>query len=491
MAVYRARAADSQTRIAAHVGWTHVDLATGRYREAIERLRSVSTEGESNSDWHAALADALAEVGEYDDALAHGRRALALAADNVHARYRLARLLERLGRRDEAVALYEWFDKLLHDHLPERADELTDAGRGFYRYSVLTRHENLKDRCRYVLQEVYQEAYEFVDSRYWPARLAAAELMLEKHNLNEATSDLRRVLQANGKATGAYVGLAAAALENWNFDEAEKQANKALEVNPRCAAALLALGRTRMLERRYEQAEKVARQMLATNPRDIEGLALLAAAQLRSDQPEAAAATAKRLEAFAPHSAALHFELGYWLSAGRQYADSERELRAAIAADPTWPEPRTELGLLLMQSGDERGARRELEAAWQLDSFNHQTFNVLGLLDELEKFATYDAGPFTLRYDPAEDSAALPFMARRLKGIYSDVTKLFGFEPTQKTTIEIFPQHSRFSVRITGRPWIHTVGACTGPIIAIDAPREGASIAPYNWASTLRHEFSH
>ncbi|MFO0973163.1 MAG: hypothetical protein U1A27_06980 [Phycisphaerae bacterium] len=50
--------------------------------------------------------------------------------------------------------------------------------------------------------------------------------MLEKHNLNEATSDLRRVLQANGKATGAYVGLAAAALENWNFDEAEKQANK-------------------------------------------------------------------------------------------------------------------------------------------------------------------------------------------------------------------------------------------------------------------------
>ncbi|MFO0973162.1 MAG: hypothetical protein U1A27_06975 [Phycisphaerae bacterium] len=48
-----------------------------------------------------------------------------------------------------------------------------------------------------------------------------------------------------------------------------------------------------------------------------------------------------------------------------------------------------------MQSRTAPRSKRELEAAWQLDSFNHQTFNVLGLLDELEKFATYDAGPFT------------------------------------------------------------------------------------------------
>src|SRR5215470_1623149 len=469
---YRQIAARPATRIAAHVGWTDVDDQRGRYREAIERLRSVESEGQSSSDWHAALASMLEQVGDYDAAIQHGRKALEIADDNCKARAELGELLERLGRRDEAIEVYAWFERLLQDHLPERAEDLTYAGRGFYRYSVLTRHENLKERCKYVLQEVFQEAFDFVDSRYWPARLAAADLLLEKHNTTEAADDFKRILESNPKAADAYVGLAVAALEDWNFDEVERRATMALDINPNSVPALMALGRCRMLERKYGDAEQAARRILMVNPRAIDGLSLLAVAQLRSEKRSESAETVRQLEKIVPKSALLHFEMGFWLSAARQYRDAEAEFKKAIDFDPTWVDPRTEMGQMYMQSGDEASARRVLEASWNLDSFNHQTFNVLELLDELEKFARHDTTHFSLRFDPQEDAVIVPFFSARLERVYGDVTKEFSAVPTTQTAIEIFPAHSRFSVRIAGRPWIATMGACTGPVIAMDAPRK-------------------
>lgn len=488
---YRELAKDASMRIDAHVGWTDVDDARGRYREAIERLRGVESEGAKSSDWHTVLAAMLSRLGEYDDAIAHWKRALELSEGNFRARAELGRLYEELGRRQEAIDTYARFDKVAHDALPDRAEDLMWTGRGFYRYSVLTRNENLKDRCKYVLQDVYQEAFEFVDSRYWPARQAAAELLLEKHNTAEAAEDFKTILKANPNAAEAHAGLAAAAVENWDFDKAEEEANASLNINPNSVAALVALGHTRMLERRYSAAEEVAERILKVNPRSVPGLALLAAAQLRGEKADAAASTEKRLAAIAPKSAALHFELGFWLSAARQYSEAEREFLKAIESDPTWPEPRTELGLMYMQSGDEPGARRILEASWNLDSFNQQTFNVLELLDQIERFAVHQTPHFAIKYDDKQDAVIAPYFAERLAKIYDDVTQEFQAVPTTQTAIEVFPAHSEFSVRISGRPWIHTMGACTGPVIAMDAPRKTGAMSLFNWERVLRHEFTH
>ena len=58
--------------------------------------------------------------------------------------------------------------------------------------------------------------------------------------------------------------------------------------------------------------------------------------------------------------------------------------------------------------------------------------------------------------------------------------------------IEVFPTHDAFSVRTTGSPWIGTVGASTGRVIAMVAPRNGKhTMGAYNWAQVLRHEFTH
>ncbi len=61
-----------------------------------------------------------------------------------------------------------------------------------------------------------------------------------------------------------------------------------------------------------------------------------------------------------------------------------------------------------------------------------------------------------------------------------------------KTQIEVFPTQDEFAVRTTGAPWLPTVGASTGRIIALVAPRTGEkTMGAFNWSQVLRHEFTH
>ncbi len=85
-------------------------------------------------------------------------------------------------------------------------------------------------------------------------------------------------------------------------------------------------------------------------------------------------------------------------------------------------------------------------------------------------------------------------MPEKLEEIHATVSSRFDFEPPQKTTIEVMPDHRRFAVRITGMPWIHTVAACTGPVIALEVPREGRMsehLGLFDWPRVIQHEYTH
>src|SRR5205085_48977 len=79
-----------------------------------------------------------------------------------------------------------------------------------------------------------------------------------------------------------------------------------------------------------------------------------------------------------------------------------------------------------------------------------------------------------------------------LESIHKEVCNIFKHEPPVKTYIEVFPGHDAFSARITGSPWIGTVGASTGRVIALCTPRKGENtMGSYNWSQVLRHEYTH
>jgi cellulose synthase operon protein C len=180
------------------------------------------------------------------------------------------------------------------------------------------------------------------------------------------------------------------------------------------------------------------------------------------------------------------------LGAMRQYPRAAQHFKIAIERAPWWTAPRNGLGLLYTQSGDEDEARVTLDAAHALDPFNLATTNYLRLLDDLAKFARSETDHFIVFYDAQADPVIPEYFGEYLESIYKDVCGNFHHEPKVKTYIEVFPTHDAFSVRTTGSPWIGTVGASTGRVIALVSPRKGKlTMGTFNWAAVLRHEFTH
>lgn len=473
---------------------SEIDRQFGTISEAIARLQTVEKIGRQTAAWNACLAGLLAEVGRYQEAIDHNRRALELNGDDFRARCQLGRLYELLGRPDAALKAYDPFEGLMTDGpLPDRPEDLADLGRGFYRLSVLKRHANLADRTRHVLTEVYQEAFDVIDRQYWPARLAAAELLLEKHNLNEACSDFEAICQQNARVPDAHAGLARIALEENKIELAELAALDALECNPSHVPSLLIMAQVRLVDDLAGDAVICARRALETNPNSVEALALLTAAAIRSGDKAAAQSARQRAAEINPRPALLHHALGVQLAAERQFDEARGQFLKAIEFDQIWPAPRIELGLLYMETGEEALARQALDAAFKLDSFDDRVHGVLALLDQIEKFARLDTAHFTVKYDEAADGVIAPYFAETLERMFTGICETYGAKLDKSTIVEVFPDHMSFSLRTAARPFIATIGACTGPVIVMSAPRRTASsvFGAANWANVLRHEFTH
>jgi len=483
----------AKKRASARLAAAQTLIRLGRYEEA---QSTIGDPGESDAAGRVLMAQVARLLGRYDEAINLLREAIAIDSDHAAARRMLGQMFEMLGRRDEAVEAFGWFNERITKMgaLPPNAAWLTDAAIGFMRYSVLTQ-THVADRTKYVLHDMLQQAYGRLDRSYWPARIAAGDLLREKFSNGEddgSVSDYTAALRINEHLCEAFVGLGWVRLESWNFEAVEKQAEKALAVNDRFPPALHLLASKLVIERRYKQAEAVCDRALALNKNDLEALSIKsAAAACRYDQ-SLVDALELRVARINPKCARYYQWLGDALGGIRQYAASEAAYRKAIELEPTNANARAELGLMYMQWGEESQAREAMEGAWVLDQFNQRTKFTLDLLDSLEQFDTYETAHFIVKSDPAKDPGLAETVGLYLEEIYEDLIADYEYPLKKKTIIELFPTSKSFAVRITGKPWIHTVGACTGRVIALASPhkRPGSS-GTYNLARVLKHEFTH
>jgi tetratricopeptide (TPR) repeat protein len=100
-----------------------------------------------------------------------------------------------------------------------------------------------------------------------------------------------------------------------------------------------------------------------------------------------------------------------------------------------------------------------------------------------------------IRVDGQVDRILGRYMAEFLEDEYPALVRQFGFEPPARTQFEVFHNgkglqaHQWFSARLVGLPWVQTIGASTGMIVALASPT--AVDQPFNWARVLKHEFIH
>ena len=111
-------------------------------------------------------------------------------------------------------------------------------------------------------------------------------------------------------------------------------------------------------------------------------------------------------------------------------------------------------------------------------------------------YATIETEHFVIKFDRAQDELLAEYAAKYLEDeVYPQLVKKFGFQPEGKSLFEIFSRakntdgHGWFSARMVGLPYIGTVGACAGRMVAMQSPNDARQ--KFNWSRVLRHEFVH
>jgi hypothetical protein len=104
---------------------------------------------------------------------------------------------------------------------------------------------------------------------------------------------------------------------------------------------------------------------------------------------------------------------------------------------------------------------------------------MLEVLDHLKSYAVIETDHYVIKFDRGQDDLNARYVAKYLEEeAYPELTKQIGFQPEGKTLIEIFSRggstcvHRWFSARLVGLPFIGSVGACSGKLVAITSPGE-------------------
>jgi tetratricopeptide (TPR) repeat protein len=491
--LYAKALTEKKSRISAAIGQARALGSQGKYALAKKALIAISDTAGDDPKWRTAAAVALSQLGEYADALKHATKAHKLRPDWAPAILIRGRLLETLGRKAQAKTVYDSMSIVVSNSAYRKnAEQLVAVGLILDRYVILT-GQKASGQADNIFNNYIRRAYEEVDSRYWPAHVAAGMFALSKHRAKTAVTEFRLALKQNPRCADAMVGLGAGALSSWRFETCIKYSDSALKINPNHADALLLKAVCMMQWRKFDMVEPFIKKVLKTNPNHLEALSLGAALQTRRWKPDLAKPYIAAAAKVNDHYSGMPNTIGQWLAAGRQFKQAEIHYLKAIELAPELAGPVTNLGLLYMQTGEEDKAFKTLKKAHELDDFRADVVNYLKILDKLEKFLVKETDHFIIKVDGRYDAVLLDLVADYMEEIYEEICDDFDHQPPGKTIIEFFPVHSEFSVRLAGKGWVGTIGASTGKVIVMVAPNKKRSpqFGTFNWSTVLRHEYTH
>jgi len=400
-----------------------------------------------------------------------------------------AEAFNQMGKSDEAIAALAPVRKALSETGFADAAELTAAAEAVV---MLARLEGRPAKDYEQAMKLFARARNELDRLYWPASLAEARLLIEKDNPEDAINAIMDVLRLNPKSAEAAHMLGTFVASRFAFDEAAKVSAKLREDNRDHLLATLIDATAHLTQKDAEGARAIVEPALARYPNHRELLAQFAAVEALSHDEKKLAAVLAHYDKLSGRNPFALVTAGSYLSHARQYPLAEKLLREAVERQPNWAEPRTELGLMLMQAGKEEDALKELRQAAKLDPYNKRARNQLKLVEELLGYEHIALDHFVIKYRKGIDEVLARDMERELEAMFQHVTGAFEHKPARKTLIEIMPDEQWFGVRITGLPEIWTIAACTGDVIAMTPPREGSKQrGTYDWYRVLQHEYTH
>ncbi len=316
------------------------------------------------------------------------------------------------------------------------------------------------------------------------------ELFLEKYNTDEAARSFQTALHADPKWEPALLGLARSFADD-NPPQSVELAHSALDLNPSDVGAQVFIAAQAEDAGHHAQAREALDKALAVNPSSLEAHAWLAAIAYVQDREADFDAEVAKVQSIAPNDGDVYRITGELAAQNYRFDDAVALTRRALALEPRDPRTLADLGLHLLRTGDEPGARTALETSFKLDPFSVVTYNLLQMLDALDKFTTVRDGDLIVRMAPDQAPVLREYAVSLAHKALADLSARYEFTPRGPILVEIFPKQDDFAVRNVGLPgMIGALGACFGRVVTMDAPM-APSVPSFQWEATLWHELAH
>jgi tetratricopeptide (TPR) repeat protein len=448
-------------------------------------------------------------------AIAHGKRddaqklAAARGASDPEAAVVLAQLASARGRYREAQAILEPI--AAREPAGEVALELARLYRTIGRsgdaqpilMSILRQGAASSDpavilraaRAAHALNRPKEAKSLYFDAERAGADPAVVEtdlgrLFFEKYNPPEALKSFQAALKADAEWAPAYAGVARV-LEDEDPPKAAAAAERAIAIDPLLPDPHLLLAGLHLDADRDTDARAELDKVLAFNPSHLDAHALLASMAYVKDDKATYDREVKTVFEINPAYGEVYRLTGQQAASHYRFDEAAALAEKALALDPTSSRAAADLGMHLMRTGDEPGARRALDRSWRADPYDTVTFNLLHVLDVLDQFSTVKEGDIVLKMHRDEAAVLREYAMPLAQDALKTLAARYGFTPAGPIVIEIFPTHDDFAVRNLGLPgMIGALGACFGRVVTMDSPT-ARQPGTFSWQATLWHELAH
>jgi tetratricopeptide (TPR) repeat protein len=330
-------------------------------------------------------------------------------------------------------------------------------------------------------------------------RIRWARLFLQTHQYNDASELFRDALKIVPNDVHAKVGLARVLAERFEgeagpmLQEALQQDEELVEGHLLAAQLALESGQTEAAQKALERAGDLAgKQKLPP----LEVFAMRAA--LESSRDHDPSQWIKRALEYNPRYGAVFEQLAHFEIMRRRYREATALLRRAVEVQPDLWSAHAELGSNLLRLGQIEEARQQLTAAYSGDPYSPTTVNSLRLLDRIDEFdvsstpvpVAGDTYVVRLRLHRSESSVLEPYAIDLVQRGIATFSQRYGFKLQEPVTVELYPDHDDFAVRVAALPGIGLLGVTFGYVVAMDSP-SGRASGDFHWGSTLWHELAH
>jgi tetratricopeptide (TPR) repeat protein len=336
-------------------------------------------------------------------------------------------------------------------------------------------------------------------------RVRWGRLFLAAHQPEKAIPLFQEALKLAAKDVQAQLGIAKAFAEQFQ-GEARPLLEQVLKADDSLPEAHLLSARMYLEEGQFEAADKaldkaerlVEEQKLA--PLEVWALrAMLDVTQRGAAQPQ----WLERATGYNPRYGGMYQDLGNFEVTRRRYKEAAVLYDKAVQVEPERWSAHADRGANLLRLDKVDEAREALKLAYSGDPFSVTTVNTLRLLDRTDEFTTIPskfsipraAGgqlpvEIRMRLDKKEAAALKPYVEQLLRDSVIAFAKRYDFEPREPITVELYPRHDDFAVRVAALPGIGLLGVTFGYLVAMDSP-SGRATGEFHWGSTLWHEMAH